>query len=59
MAKESKSIIKKYIEVEGIKDLVKEMGEVRNKNEFKLRVLARGDAIAIFLFHSIHSPPPT
>jgi hypothetical protein len=48
---------KKNIEVEGIKDLVKEMGAFRNKNEFKLQVLARGDAIAISLFHSIHSPP--
>jgi hypothetical protein len=45
--------------VGGTEDLVKETGAVRNKNEFKLQVLPRGDAIAISLFHSLppHHPP--
>jgi len=57
MAKESKPIIK-TMEVGGIKDLVKEMGAVRNKNEFKLQVLPRGDPIAISTFHSLSHPYP-
>jgi len=58
MAKESKPIIKN-IEVGGIKDLVKEMGAVRNENEFKLQVVPRGHAIAISIFHSLPPPHPS
>jgi hypothetical protein len=53
MAKESKPIIKKLQTWE----VQKETGAVRNKNEFKLQVLPRGDATAISLFRSLPHPP--
>jgi hypothetical protein len=58
MAKESKPIIKNY-RGGRYKRLVKEMGAVGNKNEFKLQVLPRGDPIAISTFHSLPPHPST